>query len=45
MSQKSLAEKVKLLHKVKEEKEKNQSLTTKRLAALVGVLKSTLHDW
>ena len=36
-SPKALVEEVKLLHKVKEEKEKNQSLTTKQLAALVVV--------
>ena len=45
MAQKGLGEKVNLLNKVKEEKEKNQSLTTRQLAALVGVSKSTLHDW
>ena len=36
-ARKALVEKVKLLNKVKEEKEKNQSLTTKQLAALVCV--------
>ena len=36
-SPKALVEEVKLLNKVKEEKEKNQSLTTKQLAALVVV--------
>ena len=40
-----MTEKVKLLNKVKEEKEKNQSLATWQLAALVGGSKSTLHDW
>ena len=37
MAPKALVEEVKLLNKVKEEKEKNQSLTTKQLAALAGV--------
>ena len=37
MAPKALVEKVKLLNKVKEEKEKNQSLTTKQLAALDDV--------
>ena len=37
MAPKTLIEEVKLLNKVKEEKEKNQSLTTKQLVALVGV--------
>ena len=45
MAQKALAEQVKLLNKVKNEKEKNQSLTTWQLAAIVGVSKSTLYDW
>ena len=35
MAPKALVEEVKLLNKVKEEEEKNQSLTTKQLAALV----------
>ena len=37
MAQKALVEEVKLLNKVKEEKEENQSLTTKQLAVFVGV--------
>ena len=45
MAPKALVEEVKLLNKVKEEKEKNQSLTIKQLAALVVVSKCTLQDW
>ena len=37
MAQKALIKEVKLLNKVKEEKEKNQLLTTRQLAALVDV--------
>ena len=37
MAEKTLVEEVKLLNEVEEEKEKNQSLTTKQLGALAGV--------
>ena len=37
MAQKALVEEVKLLIKFKEENEKNQTMTAKQLAALVGV--------
>ncbi|CAK8673417.1 unnamed protein product [Clavelina lepadiformis] len=45
MVQKSLAEKVKLLTKLNEEKNEDASLTVWQLAALVGISKSTLQDW
>ena len=45
MAQKALVEEAKFLNKVKEEKEKNQSLSTKQLATLVVCRNAPLRDW